>query len=60
MTQDKKKSAVEAVTNTVTGMVLNQAVLYLAGIPLKSAIGLTVVMFFVSTARSYVIRRIFN
>jgi hypothetical protein len=60
MSQDRKKSALEAVTNTVTGIVLNQVVLYLAGIPLKHAIGLTVIMFFVSTARSYVIRRIFN
>jgi hypothetical protein len=57
--QTKKKSAAEAVTNTVSGIVLNQVVLYLAGVPLSSAIGLTLVMMVVSTVRSYIVRRIF-
>lgn len=60
MTQSKKKSAAEAVSNTVVGVILNQIVLYAAGIPLSHAAGLTVVMFFVSTARSYVLRRVFS
>jgi hypothetical protein len=59
MSQSRKKSAMEAITNTVTGIAINQLVLYFAGVPLHSAIGMTLVMLILSTARSYVIRRIF-
>ena len=58
--QTKTKSLLEAATNTVLGVALNQLVLYFAGVPLKSAIGITAVTIVLSTLRSYAVRRVFN
>lgn len=60
MKQEKINSASEALVNTVLGAALNQAILYIAGIPLGMATGLTAVMFVVSYFRAYFVRRIFN
>jgi len=66
MTQSKKKSIVESVTNTVTGLVtsfLIQIIIYpLLNIPvsIRQNITITAVFFVASIARGYIIRRIFN
>ena len=66
MTQTRKKSLIEAITNTVAGLVtsfLIQIVIYPAmGIPvsINQNIIITFVFFVASIVRSYVVRRIFN
>jgi hypothetical protein len=60
MSQTKRKSALEAGVNTVVGIVLNQLILWAAGIPLGTATFLTVVMVGVSFLRSYIVRRMFT
>jgi hypothetical protein len=64
--QSKSKSVIEAVTNTLTGLVtsfLIQLIIYpLMDIPVKlhQNIIITIVFMIVSILRSYIIRRIFN
>ena len=66
MKQSRKKSFIEAVTNTVAGLVtsfLIQIVIYpLMGIPvsINQNIVITFVFFVASIVRSYLIRRVFN
>ena len=66
MKQTRKKSLIEAVTNTVAGLVTSfviQIVIYpTMGIPvsINQNIIITFVFFVASIIRSYVIRRIFN
>lgn len=63
MIQSRKRSLKEALTNTFVGGLLNIAVsqwYFIAlGIPfpIMANLGLTVIMYFVSTWRAYVIRR---
>jgi hypothetical protein len=59
MTQSKSKSALESATNTVVGIVINQAVLWAFGVPFGSATAITVLMIGLSFGRSYIIRRMF-
>lgn len=64
--QTKRKSLIEAVTNTVTGLLTSffiQLIIYpLMGIPvsLNQNIIITAVFFVASILRGYLIRRIFN
>lgn len=64
--QSKKLSIIEAVTNTVTGLLTSfaiQIIIYpLMGIPVKlhQNVIITIVFFIASLLRGYVIRRIFN
>ena len=66
MTQSKKASAVEALTNTAVGFGLSLAtnilIFPLYGIPvhLGSSIAITLWFTIISVIRSYVLRRIFN
>lgn len=58
--QTKKDSIREAWVNTVAGLLINQAVLWMFGVPFTKASVIMVIMFILSTVRSYIIRRIFN
>ena len=66
MKQSKKMSALEAITNTVAGLLtsfLIQVIIYpVLGIPVTIGqnIIITAVFFAASFLRSYIIRRIFN
>ena len=66
MTQTKKKSALETVVQTVTGLVISmliQLVIYPAmGIPvtLGQNVIITAVFFTASLVRGYAVRRLFN
>jgi hypothetical protein len=65
MSQSRKRSAIEAWTNTIVGIVLNMTgthfVLAAMGLPFSwnQNIILTAVMVVLSTTRSYTIRRLF-
>jgi hypothetical protein len=66
MTQSRKHSLLESVTNVIAGLIISFAIqlaIYpLMGIPvtLKQNVLLTAVFFVASFFRGYVIRRIFN
>jgi len=66
MTQTKKKSAIETITQTLSGLLVSmliQIVLYPAmGIPvtLGQNVIITAVFFVASLIRGYVVRRLFN
>jgi hypothetical protein len=51
---------IETSAQMVAGCILAQVVLWGFGVSLKDAIAINVVMFFVSYARTYVIRRVFG
>jgi hypothetical protein len=50
----------EAIAQNVIGCILAQFVLFCFGVPIGTALGLNIVMFAVSYARTYVIRRVFD
>ncbi len=50
----------EAAAQNIVGVVMAQFVLWCFSIPLASAIGLNIVMFILSYARTYVLRRVFH
>ena len=58
--QARKHSALEAGLNTAIGIGLNQALLFLVGVPFGTATALTAAMILLSTVRSYAIRRLFT
>lgn len=58
--QSKKDSALEAWANTIIGYLFNALILWSFDVPLGKATIIGVIAIFVSTARSYIIRRIFN
>lgn len=66
MSQTKRKSLLEAVVNTVSGLVISfiiQLIIYpTMGIPVKlyQNVIITFVFFIASIIRSYLVRRIFN
>ena len=66
MTQLRRHSALEAVTNVIVGfgvsVLANVFVLPAFGLPvsLSQATGIGVVFTFISLVRSYVLRRVFN
>lgn len=66
MTQTKKKSALEAATNVISGLLISfiiQVIIYpVLNIPVTyTEMGLITIIFFVASfVRSYVIRRIFT
>ena len=66
MKQSKKHSAMESITNVVTGLILSivtQMILYpILGIPVSFSQNLiiTAVFFVISFIRGYAIRRFFN
>jgi len=66
MSQSKKQSAVESVTQTLIGLITSiavQLIIYpLMGIPVsfKQNLVITVIFFTVSIIRGYLVRRIFN
>lgn len=66
MSQTKKQSLIETITQTVVGLAVSiclQAVVYpVMGIPvtLKQNLVITIIFFLASLLRGYVLRRVFN
>jgi uncharacterized membrane protein len=60
MSQSKKRSIQEAWVNTILGILISNLVLLAFGVPLAQAGIITAVMVFMSTVRSYFVRRFFN
>ena len=60
MSQRLAHSHAEAITNSIVGAALAQAVLWLFGMPLDEAVALNVTMIIISYLRAFVIRRAFE
>lgn len=59
MSRRSRLRHLEAVSNAILGIAIAQAVLWLFGIPLRSAITMNVVMFGASYARALLLRILF-
>lgn len=60
MSQKWYISHAETITQNVVGLLISFVILKLWGMSTTESIGLQAIFFFVSYARSYIIRRIFN